>query len=94
MLLEVAFVQAPEFNAPAPGQAVEFFKRRDLDRVGLGDLGSGLAQPESHVAEDSLALAHAQLHPVVQAQMRREQLAVPQMTGMTELLWLASHVTP
>lgn len=31
-----------------------FFKRRDLDRVGPGDLGSGLAQPESHVAEDAL----------------------------------------
>ena len=25
MLLEVAFVHAPEFNAPAPGQAVQFF---------------------------------------------------------------------
>jgi len=25
MLLEVAFVQAPQFNAPAPGQAVQFF---------------------------------------------------------------------
>src|SRR5512140_1386255 len=34
-----------------------FFKRRDLDRIGLGDLGSGLAQPEPHVAEDALALA-------------------------------------
>ena len=57
-------------------------------------MGSGLAQPESHVAEDALALAHPQRHPVAQTQMRREQLAVPQMTGMTEFLRLASKVTP
>jgi len=25
MLLEVAFVHAPKFNAPVPGQAVQFF---------------------------------------------------------------------
>ena len=49
------------------------FTRRDLDRVGLGDLGAGLAQPESHMTKDSLALAHPQRHPVAQAQMRREQ---------------------
>jgi len=51
-----------------------FLKRRDRDRVGLGDLGSGLAQPESHVAEDALALAYAQHHLVAQTKMRREQL--------------------
>ena len=71
-----------------------FFKRRDLDRVRLGDLGAGLAQPEPHVAKDALALAHAQLHLVALVQMRREQLAVPQMTGMTKLLRIASQVTP
>src|SRR4029077_14793973 len=71
-----------------------FFKRRDLARIGLGDLGSGLAQPEPHVAEDALALTHPQRHPVAQAQMHREQLAVPQMTGMTERLRIASQVTP
>ena len=70
------------------------FKRRDLDRIGLGDLGSWLAQSESHVAEDALALAYYQRHPVAQAQMRREQLAVPQMTRMTEFLRIASQVTP
>jgi hypothetical protein len=51
MLLEVAFVHAPEFNAPTPGQAMQFFKRRDLVRLGLGDLRLGLAQPESHGAK-------------------------------------------
>ena len=76
-----------------PGDAV-FFKRRALDRVGLGDLGSGLAQPKSHVAEDSGALAPPSAPPVAQAQMRCEQRAVPQMTGMTEFLRLASYVTP
>jgi hypothetical protein len=33
-------------------------------------------------------------HLVVQAQMRREQLAVPQMTGMPKLLRVASQVAP
>ncbi len=41
----------------------------------------------------ALNVAHTQLHPVAPAKMRREQLAVPQMTGMTELLRLASHVS-
>jgi len=58
-----------------------FYKHRDRCRVGLGNLGSGLAQPEPHLAEDSLALAHTQHHPVAQAKMDRELLAVPQMTG-------------
>jgi hypothetical protein len=70
------------------------FTRRDLDRVGLSDLGSGLAQSEPHVTEDALALAHTQPHLVAQAQMSREQLALPQMTGMTKRLWVASQVTP
>ena len=46
------------------------------------------------MAEEALALTHPQRYPVAQAQMRREQLAVPQMTGMTEGLRLASQVTP
>ena len=65
MLLEVAFVHAPEFNAPTPGRRYSFFKRRDLVRVGLGDLRLGLAQPESHGAEEAVALAP----PVAQAQI-------------------------
>jgi hypothetical protein len=57
-------------------------------------LGAGLAQSEPRVAEDSLALAHPQPHLVAQAKMRREQLAVPQMTGMAKLLRVTSQVTP
>lgn len=70
------------------------FKRRDLDRVGLGDLGAGLAQPESQVAKDALALAYPQPHLVAQVKIRREQLAVTKMTGMTKLLRVASQVLP
>ena len=69
-----------------------FFKSRDLYRIGLGYLRSGLTQPEPHLTEDSLALAHTQHHPVAQAKMRREQLAGPQMISMTELLrWGAAR---
>jgi len=75
---------------PRRARRCSFFKRRDLVRVGLGNLRLGLAQPESHGAEEAVALAP----PVAQAQMRREQLAVPQMTSMTEFLRLVSQVTP
>ena len=38
-------------------------------RVGFGKLWAGLAQPQSHLSEQALALSHAQLHPVVASQM-------------------------
>ena len=43
MLLEVAYVPAPEFNSSAAFQTIQFFKVRDLNEIGLGDLRPGLA---------------------------------------------------
>src|SRR5574340_1834082 len=71
-----------------------FFESRDLYGVRLGHLGSGLAQPEAHLPEDALALAHPQGNAVSAAKMLREQLAVPQMAGKTELFGITSQVSP
>src|SRR3972149_8930678 len=69
-----------------------FFESRDLYRVGLGYLGSGLGPSESHLTEDALALAHPQPQPIAPSQMLREQLAVPQMSSMAELRGIASQI--
>src|SRR5258708_2716938 len=69
-----------------------FFKRRDLDRVGLGDLGSGLAQSKSHLAEEALALPYPEPHPIAHSQVLRKQLAVPQMGAVAELRWIAAQI--
>jgi hypothetical protein len=70
----------------------KIFKHRN--RIGLGYLGSGFAQPDPHLAEDTLALAHLQSHPIAPAKRRREQRAVSQMTDITKRLWVASQVRP
>ena len=56
VLLEVAFVQTPQFNVPLPCQVAQFFNSRDLYGVGLGHLRSGLPESETHLPEDPLAL--------------------------------------
>jgi len=71
-----------------------FFESRDLYRVGLRYLESGLPQSESHLTEDALALAYTQAQPIVQPQVLREELAVPQMGSMTEFRGVASQVAP
>lgn len=65
MLQEAAFVQAPQFNVTPPCQTTQFFNSRDLDRVGLGYLRSGLVQPEAHLSEDALALADSVVSDIV-----------------------------
>src|SRR3989338_4051230 len=62
-----------------------FFKGRLRFRVGLGDHGAGLAQPESHLAEQPLALAPSQRDLIPLAQMFGQQLAVPQGLGKAEV---------
>lgn len=94
MLLEVAFVQTPQFNVPSPCQAAQFFNSRDLYGVGLSHLRSGLPQPEAHLPEDPLALTHAQRHAIALAQVLGEQFAVPQMADETKCSGVASQVAP
>ena len=43
MLLEVTFIQAPQFDVGAPRQTTEFFYCRDFQRIGLCDLRTRLA---------------------------------------------------
>ena len=51
VLLKVTFVQAPQLNVGAPGQAAEFFYRRNFQRISLSDLGPRLAEPKAHPVE-------------------------------------------
>jgi hypothetical protein len=71
-----------------------FFKSRDPRRVGLGNLGSGFAQPESHLPKDALALAHPKRHPIVSPQVLGKQFAIPQVRGMAEFPGGAPHIPP
>ena len=61
-----------------------FCRRLDLLGVGLRHLGAGLAEPESHLLEQPLALAGAQLHAMASAQMLGKQLAAPQAPCQAE----------
>ncbi len=71
-----------------------FFKGRDPERVGLSYLGPGLAQPKTHLAEDSLALAYPEHHAIVQAQMLGQELAVPQLTSKTKWRRVSPQIAP
>lgn len=71
-----------------------FFKSRDPHRVGLSNLRSGFAQPESHLTKDALTLTYSKLHPVVLPQVLGKQPAVPQVFDMTKLFGGALHISP
>src|SRR3989338_409652 len=71
-----------------------FFKSRDPLRTGLCNLGSGFAQPETHLSKDALALPHPKLHPIALPQVLGKQFAIPQMRGMAKFLGGAPHVSP
>lgn len=48
-----------------------FFYRRNANRIRLGDLRARLAQPETHLAKQPLALPHAQLDAIALTQVLR-----------------------
>src|SRR5579859_281876 len=85
MLLEVAFIQAPQFDVVAASQAMEFFYSRDFQRIRLSDLGPRLAQPKAHLSEQSLTLPHTQVHPVAPTQMLGQDRPVPERGSQTEV---------
>ena len=84
MLLEMAFIHAPEFNAPAPCQRCSFFyNAATLTGSDWGTWGLGF-RSQTPCGQKALALAHPQPHPVAPTKIGHEQLTVPQMTRMTE----------
>lgn len=58
--------------------------------IGLRDLRSWFAQSKAELAEQSLALAHFQLHPQFTAKKRRQRRAVPHRGGQAELGWIGA----
>ena len=55
-------------------------------RVGPGDQRPGLSHPEAKLSEQSLTLAHPQLHPEASPDKGRQRLPVPQVGGKPRLL--------
>jgi hypothetical protein len=78
VLLEVALIQAPQINVDPSGQTAEFFYRRDLQRISLGDLGAGPAKPKAHAPEYPLALPYPQIYSVTSVQVFRENRSIPE----------------
>src|SRR6266513_4143841 len=62
-----------------------FFMRRLEFGVGLGNLGSGLAQSKTQLAEEPLTLPCFQLHSMFPVKIRREGGAVPHLSRQTKL---------
>jgi hypothetical protein len=79
MLLEMAFVQAPELNVVARCQSPQFFYRRNANGIRLADLRARLTQPKkTQLAKQSLALPHAELDTVALTQVLRQNGPIPQ----------------
>ena len=62
-----------------------FFYRRNADRIRLRNLRARLAQPKTHLSEQSLALPNAQLDPVALAQMFGQDWSIPQARFKSEV---------
>src|SRR3989344_322881 len=69
-----------------------FFKRRNPQRVRLGDLRTGLAQPKPHLVEHPLALAHPQRNAITAFHVFAQKLAVPQVLRMTKFTGASAQV--
>ena len=52
-------------------------------RVGLRNAGTRLAQPKAQLPEQTLALAHPQLHPIALGDPGRQGLAIPQVAAQS-----------
>lgn len=53
--------------------------------VGVGNAGTGLAQPKAQLPEQALALPNAQLDPVLLGNPGRQRLAVPQIPAQSQV---------
>jgi hypothetical protein len=62
-----------------------FFYRRNAHRIRLRNLRARLAQPKTHLSEQSLALPNAQHDPVALAQMFGQDWSIPQASFKSEV---------
>jgi hypothetical protein len=69
-----------------------FFKGCHQRRIGLSHLWPGLTQTKVHLLEDALTLMHTESDLVALLEMRRQQLAVSQVSNMTEIRGIAAQV--
>ncbi|HKU27285.1 MAG TPA: hypothetical protein VJQ54_17570 [Candidatus Sulfotelmatobacter sp.] len=69
--LEMTFIQTPYLDVLALCQAPEFFTAATRAGSDWGDLRTRFAQPETHLTKQPLALAHAEPHAIVLAQVLR-----------------------
>src|SRR6266849_4877563 len=70
-----------------------FFKRRNGHGIPLCNLRPGLAQPESHLGEDPLALTLPEGHAVVLSQVLGQQRTVLEVLCTTTAMRIAAQVT-
>jgi hypothetical protein len=54
-------------------------------RIGLGNAGARLAQPKAQLPEQTLALTHSQVNPILFRNPGRQGFAVPQSPAQSHL---------
>src|SRR5437667_870655 len=65
--------------------AWSFFMRLLQNRIGVGNQGPRLAQPEAELSKHPLALTHAQPNPVMPGEPGLEAFPVPQRSAQADL---------
>ena len=78
MLLEVAFVQTPQFNGRSFCQMAQFFSAATLSGSDWTTWGRGLRNRNPILSEHPLALAESQIDAVVLPLVFGQQWTVPQ----------------
>lgn len=91
----VDLIQGPKVNAFVGGESAQFFYCGLFGRVGMRNQRARFSKAKSKLAEQTPALPHAQRHAELLFDMRRQQLAIPQVAFQSEVArWQPQRGTP